>query len=493
MMPQSVPHGRRRDKPILSYFVCDRQSPCSSCLRHGRTKECKYSSSEQECKDARVSRLEKLVTQMRDQMRVMEQNSRQASGIPVSSSLEPFLESASRLTPFFSQIRILKDELSDGHSEAGRITRISLLSGHPSLPKEQILAMIPHARFLAEYSKFWVDTTAAPIMWVGLLVSVMSVSAFLQQQDNGAFNIGNWILIGVIAQLALCMGLPHNPSHWPNIRPLEAEFRRRLWITLYYINSFTSTQLGLPHIYHQGFSITAAKIYDVAEAGPPSFAVIAILDAKLERAIDSIPGQSKCRSLETSIMGSPATTLNRIFIDILMRENAKSSKLCINAALVILEQQQTISEEAQPGYIIFGIRWGVASSLNHEFQQVTMILCFALTQFHGSHLDPIESGVLYRWDEILEDLDIAKCLWENDADRSIVARRAATATTSALKQDFDKVNAGAVQCYFGDHDAGPNMMVDPPCSVVDADMVAFGSSWDDFIAEPIEGDWTGMN
>ncbi|KAB8237714.1 fungal specific transcription factor domain-containing protein [Aspergillus alliaceus] len=51
------------------------------------------------------------------------------------------------------------------------------------------------------------------------------------------------------------MGLPHNPSHWPNIRPLEAEFRRRLWITLYYINSFTSTQLGLPHIYHQGFSM----------------------------------------------------------------------------------------------------------------------------------------------------------------------------------------------------------------------------------------------
>ncbi|KAB8237713.1 hypothetical protein ETB97_000244 [Aspergillus alliaceus] len=70
-----------------------------------------------------------------------------------------------------------------------------------------------------------------------------------------------------------------------------------------------------------------------------------------------------------------------------------------------------------------------------------MILCFALTQFHGSHLDPIESGVLHRRDEILEDLDIAKCLWENDADRSIVARRAATAITSALKQDFDKSNS----------------------------------------------------
>jgi hypothetical protein len=35
--------------------------------------------------------------------------------------------------------------------------------------------------------------------------------------------------------------------------------------------------------------------------------------------------------------------------------------------------------------------------------------------------------------------------------------------------------------------------VDPPFSAVDADMVAFGSLWDDFMAEPIEGNWAGMH
>lgn len=68
---------------------CDRRDPCSSCLRRGKPEECTYSSSELERKDAvdyrphvrgqqareRVARLEKLVTQMKDQMRVMEQSS----------------------------------------------------------------------------------------------------------------------------------------------------------------------------------------------------------------------------------------------------------------------------------------------------------------------------------------------------------------------------------------------------------------------------------
>ena len=73
---------------------CDRQSPCSACLRRGKPAECIYSSSEQERRDAvdyrphagkqlarqRVARLESLVTQMRDQMKAMEQSSHQASG-----------------------------------------------------------------------------------------------------------------------------------------------------------------------------------------------------------------------------------------------------------------------------------------------------------------------------------------------------------------------------------------------------------------------------
>ena len=226
-------------------------------------------------------------------------------------------------------------------------------------------------------------------MWVGLLFSVMSMSAFLQQQDFGPHaagdlqdmletyraltihclvagdylrpsrytietltlhfavdqnenldtNVGNWILIGVIIRIALRMGLHRDPSHWPSIRPLQEELRRRLWISLYQMDFFTSTQVGLPRIIKDsqcdarppahlfdddiGFEhdeipperpltdptplfyiiqrntiiIVAAEIYDATEAAPPPSATIAALGAKLERAIDAIPAWLKYRSL----------------------------------------------------------------------------------------------------------------------------------------------------------------------------------------------------
>lgn len=458
-------------------------------------------------------------------------------------------------------------------------------------------------------------------MWVGLLFSVMSISAFLQQQDVGASSpyavetletletyrsltihclvagdylrpkrytietltlhfaieqnmkldesIGNWILIGVVVRVALRMGLHRDPSHWPNIRPLEAEFRRRLWITLYHMDFFTSTQVGLPRIIkdsqcdarpptnlfdddlsfeddempperpltspsilshiiqRQAIIKVAAEIYDATEAGLPSSATIAALDAKLKRAIDSIPERSKFRPLETSVADSPVTILHRINIDILIHkasyllhrrsfmkssveeETTKSSKLCINAALAILEHQRRISEESQPGGILFGIRWKVASSLNHEFLQATMMLCFALNRFHEGHVGPTDSCALPRRDEILGALTIAKSLWEKHANRSVEARKAEMAITAVLKQDFDLSSLPILtaldgeeaalvrdqsvsvdhatgvyeqmpgQSYLVGFDFGQNLIEDSPFSTVDADMAVFGCLWDD--------------
>ncbi|OKL55395.1 hypothetical protein UA08_09338 [Talaromyces atroroseus] len=683
----------------------------NSCLRRGKPEECTYSSSEQERKYAvdyrphygsqhareRVAHLEKLLTEMRDQMRVMERSSLEVSGI-LASSPEPFHDSESRLAPrnghvadtvgkltvtddhavyigsthwvtILEEIQILKDELSDDHSEAVRsrestvfdapstdeppATRISLLSSHPSLTKEHILAMMPPRRvvdrhvshffnafdfascilyrrkFLTEYSNFWENPSAAPIMWVGLLFSVMGISAFVQQQDvatrglyaaetqemietyrtltihclvagdylrpnrytietltlhfavdqnmNLNTDTGNWILIGVIIRLALRIGLHRDPSHWPNVRPLEAEFRRRLWITLYHMDFFTSARVGLPRIIKDSQCDTrppvnlfeddlsfehnevpperpltspsplshiiqrhtiikvAAEIYDATEARLPSSATIAMLDAKFERAINSIPEQSKYRSLETSIADNPTMILHRMFMDILINkavyllhrrsfmkgsaeeETTRSRKLCINAALMILEHQRKMSEETQPGGIMFGVRWRVASSLNHEFLQATMMLCFALSRFHEGHVGQPQSGTFHRRGEILEALTIAKSLWEKDADRSAEAHRAAKAITSVLKQDFDRSSSPILipsdgaentqmreqpatidhptgfceQGYLDGFDSEQIMISDPPFSAID-DTVTFGSLWEDFVAEPVEGNWAGM-
>lgn len=456
-------------------------------------------------------------------------------------------------------------------------------------------------------------------MWLGLLFSVMSISALLEQQGVEAISpyavetqdaletyrtltihclvagdylrpsrytietltlhfsvdqsmnldasISNWILIGVIVRIALGMGLHRDPSHWPNIRPLEAEFRRRIWITLYQMDFFTSTKIGLPRIIkdsqcdarppanlldddltfdddemppehpltdptplshiiqRQTIIKVAAEIYDVTEAGPPSLATIAALDAKLEKAIDSIPERSKFRPLEISIADNPVTTLDRMFIDILIQkaiyllhrqtfmkgsvedETTKSSKLCSNAALQILEHQQRMSEESQPGGILFSIRWKVASSLNQEFLQATMMLCFALNRFHGGDVGPTDACALPRREEILDALTIAKSLWEKDANRSVEARKAVMAITAVLKQYFDKPSSPILtaldgeevepmceqsasigrptgvfqqipgQSYLVGFDFRQNL--DPPFSAVDADMAEFGYVWDD--------------
>lgn len=466
-------------------------------------------------------------------------------------------------------------------------------------------------------------------MWVGLLFSVMCISAFVQQQDvatdvmNAArtlemletyrtltihclisgdylrpnrytlqtltlhfavdqsmnFNTdtGNWILIGVIIRLALRMGLHRDPSHWPNVGPLEAEFRRRLWMTLYHMDFFTSTRVGLPRIIKDSQCDTrppanlfeddlglehdeappewplndvsplshviqrhtiikvAAEIYDATEAGRPSSATMAMLGAKIEQAIDSIPEQAKYRSLETSLADKPAMILHRMFMDILINkavyllhrrsfikgsaeeETTSSSNLCIDAALRILEHQRKLSEETQPGGIMFGARWRVASSLNHEFLQATMMLCFALSRFHKDHVGQHESSAFHRRDETIEALKTAESLWEKDANRSAEARRASKAIASVLKQDFDRSNFPALialddvenvemreqsanighptgvcdQNYLGFFNSEQNMNLDPPFSAID-DLVTFENLWDGFVAEPIDRDWAGM-
>jgi len=91
-------------------------------------------------------------------------------------------------------------------------------------------------------------------------------------------------------------------------------------------------------------------------------------------------------------------------------ECAESSKLCINAALAILEYQRRMSEETQDGGFMYGIRWKVATSLNHEFLQATMMLCYALNRSNNARNCPADSCVLFRRDEIMDALNIAKTL-----------------------------------------------------------------------------------
>lgn len=458
-------------------------------------------------------------------------------------------------------------------------------------------------------------------MWVGLLFSIMSVSALLQhrdtelftqysiedqgalenyrtmtihcliagdyqqpsrytietltlhfgvdQQTNSDTNINNWLLIGVIIRIALRMGLHRDPSHWLRIRPLEAEFRRRIWITLYHMDYFTSTQVGLPRIikdsqcdarppanllYHDlnfedrvppperplteetSFSSiiqrhiiikVAAEIYDVTETASPSPTTIDMLAAKLEKAITTIPEQSRYRPLEESIADSPAVILRRILMDILIqkaiyllhrrslmkgfseKETAKSSTLCIDAALAILDHQRRLNEESQSGGIMFGIRWKVSSWLSHEFLQATMMLCLVLNRFHEASTGTADTKSLPKRDKIITALTNATNLWNSQANMSPIAQKAEAAIMRVLKHHFEQSNqpfssdpnnqqfsnqlpAPVAPSFFAEFDDEQNMVLDHSFSMIDADMAAYSSLWNDFNNEPIGDSGPGM-
>ncbi|KAI8676468.1 Zn(2)-C6 fungal-type domain-containing protein [Fusarium sp. Ph1] len=622
MNSQSAYQSRRRDKPILSCnfcrgrkLRCNRQSPCSACLRRGA--ECIYSSSEQERKDAidyrphgrsrnarqRVARIESLVTEMAAQssqtplasapvphaLKDAATQGTSSDGHTAASIGKLSLEDgnavytgSSHWATILDDIRQLKDELSDDFSDsvAGPestliaadmglpTTRMSLLTSVACLPREQILAMMPPRKvvdrhvsyffntfdfapvilhrntFLAEYTNFWANLSTAPMMWIGLLFSIMSISIFLQQQDIGASglsatesqdtletyrtltihclvagdylrssrytietltlhfaldqnvnvdtHVGTWVLMGVVIRVAMRMGLHRDPAHWPTIRPLQAELRRRIWMTLYDMDFFTSTQVGLPRIIKDSQCDThppahlldgdislehdetpderpltepssllyiiqrhriiklAAEVYDVTETGPPSAPTISALSTKLEETVESIPAWLKHKSLQESIADNPVTILYRMFLDILINKavyllhrrafvkgssgetSTRSSKACIDAALAILDHQRRMSEETQPGGLMYGIRWKVATSLNHEFLQATMMLCFALSR-SDEDADPSFTNSLPRRDDILEALATARSIWEMNAGQSTEAQRAAKTISVVLK------------------------------------------------------------
>ncbi|KAF3065772.1 hypothetical protein GL218_09371 [Daldinia childiae] len=340
-------------------------------------------------------------------------------------------------------------------------------------------------------------------------IETLTLYYFVERNVNIDISVSNWLLIGVIIRIALRMGLHRDPSHWPNIRPLQAEHRRRLWIILYQMDFFSSTQVGLPriikdsqcdtrppaHLFSYDLGIehdeipperlltestallyiiqrdriirVTAEIYDIIEAGPPSPSAVATLNSKLQRAIDAIPAWLKYKPLEISIADNPLAILHGMFMDVLVQkaiyllhrwsfmkgssgeENAKSNDICITAALAILEHQRRMSEEVQPGGILFNIRWKVPISLNYEFLQSTMMLCFALSRFDDGNIGAGDSYSLHRRHDIVEALTFAKALWEKDADQLTEARRAAKAIEAVLRQDSDESSASTLATLDG--------------------------------------------
>ncbi|KAJ5190101.1 hypothetical protein N7472_009115 [Penicillium cf. griseofulvum] len=169
-------------------------------------------------------------------------------------------------------------------------------------------AVLHSVQFLREYREFWTDNSETPIIWIGLLFSIMCLATLFEQFQQGSQDqvpgtpsknelqgmvsnfrlrivqclilgdytkggvyvletlllymavelfirrdaeIGIWILLGIIVQLSMHMGYHRDPKNFHGISPFDGEMRKRVWATMLEVQLGISMQMGLPRLIAQ--------------------------------------------------------------------------------------------------------------------------------------------------------------------------------------------------------------------------------------------------
>ncbi|KAB8230051.1 putative transcription factor [Aspergillus alliaceus] len=149
---------------------------------------------------------------------------------------------------------------------------------------------------LREYEAFWMNPSSVPIIWVGLLFSMICLACLTSDtSDSDAEHLSlqidlyrekivqclvlgeytrsgpyvletvinyvyvefcirtdadkdTWFLLALEVNLAMRMGYHRDPSHFPGISPFQGEMRRRLWATVLMGDILVSNQMGMPRM-----------------------------------------------------------------------------------------------------------------------------------------------------------------------------------------------------------------------------------------------------
>lgn len=269
----------------------------------------------------------------------------------------------------------------------------------------------------------------------------MAVELFLRSDAE----IGVWILLGTIVQLAMHMGYHRDPKHFQGMSPFKTEMRRRIWATVVELDIGISTQMGLPRLIKQWQTDTCepSNLQDgdfgqATTVMPPSrpetdltpmlyrlakarlmttigyiwdFAVdmrtytypdMMKMDQRLQEGHASIPECLRWRSMAHCITNSPQIIMQKVFLEIMFhrarivlhgrylhpslgkKPSGYSQRACIDAALTLLGYQHMLQQETQPFCQLYQERWRVSSLVNHDFLLATSILCLYIKQQEGT-------------------------------------------------------------------------------------------------------------
>lgn len=295
-----------------------------------------------------------------------------------------------------------------------------------------------------------------------------------------------WFVLALTIKIATSMGYHRDPGYFPKLTPLQAEMRRRLWATLVTADILISSQMGMPRVISDSQWDTAepqnlndsdlsaeltqlppsrpetehtsslgiisririlkvvGQITDLTSAvAPCSYAEITRLDGLLRDTQAIIPQLLQPKTLAASITDSPQVIMARLFISQIFykgqimlhrrflyleppsKEEALftySRKVCLDAALSLLEIQFIMNEETCVAGQLHTMRWCLSSSLNHQILTATMILCSLLHR----------RITLQRDEEIIAALKASKTIWMRHCGKSLEARKAVWTINSVL-------------------------------------------------------------
>jgi hypothetical protein len=324
-----------------------------------------------------------------------------------------------------------------------------------------------------------------------------------------------WVLVGMIVRIALRMGYHREPSRFANISPFEAEIRRRAWLVILSIDLVSSAQVGLPRMIQPFMYDTQeplnvdeedlyedmvelppslpeveltpllysiimtrvrkvhAKVMDLTNAtSQPPYREVMSVDALLRHVYDKLPPSSKAMAAENFDLVLDPNAMRRLYLGLsflkaeLMlhrpyhlpgRTDARyeySRRVCLNAAFEMLELQQKIDAEIQPGgklwspgWQLFTMSWYMSSIVAQDFLLATTVLILDLDEDLTSTPligDGATSGLkLDRGppcrQQITELLRGTHKIWHKASKRSHEALRAA----EAIRLVLSKVDIGS--------------------------------------------------
>ncbi|KAK3679311.1 hypothetical protein LTR78_000872 [Recurvomyces mirabilis] len=399
---------------------------------------------------------------------------------------------------------------------------------------DDALRLLTHPpTFQAEYEKFWRDPGAVSPAWLALLLAIASVGAEMSNQatddpvmqsmaedlrrmtahalliadyvrpqahaiealllhikslllKNNDVTSETYILLGCVTRLCTQGGYHRDPRHNPEISPVQAEMRRRVWGAICAYDIKMCYQLGLVSVinctthdtaeplnytdadltadplppprpwsevtpvtyclaYHHISTIFGDIIMSTHAAQIPEPGEIETLCHRLLQARDSLPSGMKMKALDQSICDPTELRTGRYTLEfahlkavcvlyqryIGLEGYEEEQRRCIHAAKELIQHQLVLLNAAQPGNNLTVTRAFLVQFI-HDFNLAAMILCSVLKSRQATGSPPtVDQGLEYALPEMLE----LCVLWESYSTKSMKARHALRAIHRFLKQN----------------------------------------------------------